>query len=234
MAASRLPHRAALLLSIALLLGCPQELCPTGETRCGGTCTDTLTDGSHCGGCDQPCGLGTCTAGTCACDTAAGATECAGMWPRCADLASDPAHCGACGASCVASTGATCSAGACACPPAAPNLCGTNPKSCCETSTCCGEACQTKHSNGLGNSFFDCSPPGTYSYSSALAAADAWGPGTSFDQYQLACTGCYGRQSATACAVWCYSGSPVSGRVHLNDVGSNACLCPSTLDGTWN
>ncbi|MGB8930456.1 MAG: hypothetical protein WCC48_04295 [Anaeromyxobacteraceae bacterium] len=232
------PHSlpaAALIAATALLLGCPQEPCPTGETRCKGLCVDTLTDANNCGGCEQPCGLGSCSAGTCACDTAAGATECAGMWPRCANLASDPAHCGACGTSCVQSTGATCASGACACPATAPYSCGTTVESCCEASKCCGDVCAVKHSNGLGGNYFSCDPLGTYSLASATLAADSWNSSAT----KLTVAGCAGaciaRQTANSCAIWCYSDS-IAGQALWNTVGVNCQLCPpeGNVTGTWN
>lgn len=231
------PLAAALLLPAALLLGCPQEPCPTGETRCGGLCFDTLTSALHCGACGQECGLGTCGAGVCTCDAAA--TECAGMWPRCADLAGDAAHCGACGTSCVESTGATCVSGACACPPTGATLrCGSTATSCCEGTACCGNGCQTKHSNGVGGFFFDCEPLGTYTLEAATAAAHSWSlNGT--DSAFLNCNGsCICRQDTSVIpnrsGTWCYAGTD-TGKALVNTINA-VCLCypQGNVAGTWN
>jgi len=41
-------------------------ICKTGLTSCGGTCVDTSTDPSHCGGCGTVCPSGEpCSGGTC-------------------------------------------------------------------------------------------------------------------------------------------------------------------------
>jgi hypothetical protein len=107
-------------------------------------------------------------------------------------------------------------------------------KTCCAGTGCCGDSCQTTHSNGLGQSFYDCNPLGTLTLASATAAANAWDIGTaSFDMSATCGGGCYGRQTASACAVWCYSGS-FTGKVSRNDI-NNACLCPpQAVVGDWN
>jgi hypothetical protein len=74
----------------------------------------------------------------------------------------------------------------------------------------------------------------TFSLTAAGAAADAWNSGTNFDMTVNGCAGCVGRQTASQCAVWCYSGTLV-GSVSRNDI-SSACLCPpqGSFVGTWN
>jgi hypothetical protein len=240
MGIARHPLVATLLVGIAtLLLGCPVEPCLPGETRCGGVCVDTLTDVGHCGGCDQPCGLGSCAGGTCLCDTGAGATECAGAWPRCSDLASDPAHCGSCATACDASTGAACTLGTCECPATGATLtCGSAAMTrCCEGAACCGAACPTKHFNGVGQYYFDCLPLGTYTLEAARKAADAWSPiGT--DYTIVNCFGCICRQVTTTIpnqsATWCYTGTHTA-RALVNTV-DDVCVCPpqGNIMGIWN
>lgn len=39
--------------------------CATDDVACGSTCTDLLTDPSHCGACDHVCGVGECRGGRC-------------------------------------------------------------------------------------------------------------------------------------------------------------------------
>ena len=62
--------------------------CPVvGETLCGEVCVDTLTDGTHCGGCDRPC-LSPRSCGGGVCDCPGGSTFCDGL---CVDTLTDPA-----------------------------------------------------------------------------------------------------------------------------------------------
>ena len=46
----------------------PASTCGSGQTSCGGVCTDTATNFSNCGGCGRSCRSGeTCMAGNCTC-----------------------------------------------------------------------------------------------------------------------------------------------------------------------
>ncbi len=113
----------------------------------------------------------------------------------------------------------------------------------CEGTTCCGNACATKHSNGLGDSYFDCGALGTpglattYTQAMATAAATAWTPsGTVAGPGQCGNGGsasiCMSKTTGDSCAVWCYT-KALAGRVRLT-TGSTACACPTTSDPTWN
>jgi hypothetical protein len=106
--------------------------------------------------------------------------------------------------------------------------CGTT---CCEGSACCGSACQFKHSNGLGQFFFDCVALGTYDATQAAEAAAAWSS-TGADTSSFPCGGttCYARQT-TQCAVWCYNGAD-AGKVALNS-SNQSCLCPGSGAATY-
>ncbi|MFL5439322.1 MAG: hypothetical protein ACJ79W_09195, partial [Myxococcales bacterium] len=94
---------------------------------------------------------------------------------------------------------------------------------------------QTQHNNGLGQLYFDCnflySPQNPTTEQAATAAANAWSAiGTNrgiCDPF------CIGRQTGSQCAVWCYGGSNVAGRVSLNTL-SNVCVCPNPGSPTWN
>lgn len=75
--------------------------CPTGQTRCGGTCVDLTSNATNCGACGHVCAAGTaCTASVC------GAVSCSMPQVMCADgchdLSMDMNNCGACGRICTA------------------------------------------------------------------------------------------------------------------------------------
>jgi hypothetical protein len=76
-------------------------------TACGGSCVNTLTDSSHCGGCGVPCTGGqSCQSGSCTCPT--GQQFCGGA---CTDTSTDASYCGRCDTACAA--GQTCQGGTC-------------------------------------------------------------------------------------------------------------------------
>jgi Stigma-specific protein, Stig1 len=80
-----------------------------GQTFCGGGCTDTQTDTSNCGQCNNACPSGVlCIAGQCNCAVDAGQLLCNNM--TCVTVATDQSNCGACGHACQ---GSTCSNGLC-------------------------------------------------------------------------------------------------------------------------
>ena len=85
-------------------------------TDCGGTCVDTDSDITNCGGCGNVCpapvgGSATCIMGACGTDCG-DLTDCGGV---CLDLENDVDNCGACGNVCPDPSGgsAVCSAGTC-------------------------------------------------------------------------------------------------------------------------
>jgi hypothetical protein len=98
--------------------------CDAGLTNCNGSCVDTLTDSSHCGGCGYACSVaegfvckpgrlangpraGTLSGG-CAYACQAGLVYCAGT---CVDPHRDIHHCGGCDHACE--SGQLCNLGAC-------------------------------------------------------------------------------------------------------------------------
>jgi hypothetical protein len=202
--------------------GCPAALpdqCPDVSPT---ACVNKANDAANCGACGRACATGfVCTARACVCP--AGKTECSGA---CVDTKSDQNNCGSCGNRCA--TGKSCVNSACVCP-AGKLDCGG---ACCDGTLCCpGNACQPAHANGLGQSYFDCSPlgtpgnPATYSLSMAQEAAGAWNAsGTSVP---TACGGetCLGWRTSSDCAVWCY-GSTLAGYVYRNAIASLVCTCP--------
>lgn len=92
--------------------------CATGETVCGGACSNLMADRDNCGACGTQCGDGlVCSAGACVEGCAAGLVNCAGS---CVDTATDKANCGGCSADdsvhlCAADE--TCNNGTCGCGP---------------------------------------------------------------------------------------------------------------------
>lgn len=137
--------------------------CGNGETRCGETCVDTMSDAAHCGACGTGCAAGqVCRDGTCAATTngcPAGQTPCAG---GCVDLATDNSNCGQCGRVCL--SGAACAGGGCGCVAgltycAGANVCanlGSDPLNCgacgnaCASGVCAGGACSQPTCAQLG------------------------------------------------------------------------------------
>jgi hypothetical protein len=88
--------------------------CPTGQTCCANTCSNTQYDPRNCGGCGIVCQPTTfCVNGTCSCPT--GQFICDGV--RCTDPRSDPDWCGSasCGGRCpeVVNGRRLCEAGRC-------------------------------------------------------------------------------------------------------------------------
>lgn len=91
--------------------------CQPGETQCGMTCANLMSDPSHCGVCGNRCPAGAmCAGGTCQC-----VVPLIRCGASCIDVQSDNNNCGGCGNVCDG--GRTCSGGACRCP-AGQNFCG--------------------------------------------------------------------------------------------------------------
>ncbi len=120
-------------------------------------------------------------------------------------------NCGACGASCdtMHSTGASCTSAVCQysgcssgysdCNKTAPNTNGCE----CATPGCCSTQCQTVHSNGVGQSFYDCNPVGTHTLAAAIEACMAYAMtvgGNSKD-----CVGGWDCGGGTSTVAVCYS-----------------------------
>jgi hypothetical protein len=151
---------------------------------------------------------------------------------RCVSLLTDATNCGACGSACGA--GRACSGGSCVCTGGTPLTCGTN---CCAGTGCCsgGTTCQVGHSNGLGQTFYDCTAsytPSTTTPQAATAAAQAWGASTIMDGRVFCASSCVAGQKAGACAIWCFGSSPLAGRVlQTTSPSCSASACPFELTG---
>lgn len=202
----------------------------------GGSCVDVRSDPKNCGACGAACALAnaTCQDGGCACAPPLPDPCLVADGGRCVDRASDPENCGACGHACDAGQG--CADGGCAAT-CTGIVCRTT---CCQQGTaCCGSACETQHANGLGQSYFDCNPLGTFDPTTAAEAAAAWAPAGTNRLTPCGGSNCLDRTttgSPSDCARWCYDG-PFAGLVtHVTPI-SNVCLCPvpsSSYTTTWN
>jgi hypothetical protein len=146
----------------------------------------------------------------------------------------DEANCGTCGTACA--TGATCTNGSCACP--AGPLDGCQGACCAGGTSCCGSgACETEHSNGLGQHFYDCNPlyepPSTTTQQAAQAAALAWAPAGAFDPTVFCDPSCVAIKTGAACAIWCYGQSPSAGRAKATASIACASACPWSDYAVW-
>jgi hypothetical protein len=124
-------------------------------------------------GCSEP--TPTCSAGSCTCT----ATICD---TTCLDTTSNESNCGACGHACSSAnaSGTSCSSSACdpSCYSGYVN-CATPTASAddgceCQGTACCGASCQTQHSNGVGQSWYDCFALSTYNVTTATSACAAF------------------------------------------------------------
>jgi hypothetical protein len=105
----------------------------------------------------------------------------------------------------------------------------------CMTPSCCGDSCQTVHSNGVGGTYYDCDPLGTYSSSAAMAACVAFAGGDASK-----CTDGWNCQDDSSIKQVCY----VDGSNHCQMycwtyAGTMAgvlsdCSCPVTSISPWN
>jgi hypothetical protein len=105
----------------------------------------------------------------------------------------------------------------------------------CMTPSCCGDSCQTAHSNGVGGTYYDCNPLGTYGSSSAMEACLAFAGGDAskctdgwdcHDDSSIKQV-CY-VDSSNNCQMYCwtYAGTAVGA---LSD-----CTCPVTSIAPWD
>lgn len=219
-------------LCVSGLCECPPDL----PDECATACTNLQRDAANCGTCGNACLVEgeLCTSGACQCPPLLPDTcPATGVAASCVNKGNDPKNCGTCGNVCA--TGASCSSGTCGCP-AGEAICNDTCVPCSAGAACCPSgACQTKHSNGLGQSYFDCNPlyaANQTTAAAATAAANAWQPGTPTPP---ACdpVSCISQRTASQCAVWCFAGSNFAGRVEL-DSTSPVCVCPNSLSKSWN
>jgi hypothetical protein len=105
----------------------------------------------------------------------------------------------------------------------------------CMTPVCCGDTCETIHSNGAGETYYDCNPLGTYGVAAAMAACTAFANGdasrcsggwdchSTMDDKQV----CYVDASGN-CQTYCWTYSGTTAGM-LSD-----CTCPATLLASWD
>src|SRR5207248_1842371 len=155
-----------------------------------------------------------CGAGTVLCNGSCVSTQCPnGMEFDTASCTCQTVLCGGAGQPCCANSqcndGLGCVDGICG---QCSAFCGSLG---CSTPGCCGNQCQTPHSNGLGQSFYDCNPPDTYNIGSASEACHAWvvvngGSCATVTCGNNAVAVC--GQGTSSCACWEYMG-PDAGHV---------------------
>ncbi len=195
--------------------------------------------------CAQP--TPTCSGGSCTCtETTCGST--------CTTL-NTTSNCSACGdvctptnASSASCTGTTCQY---ACNPGVSSDCnfGTPPDTdgCeCATPTCCGTGCETTHSDGVAQNYFDCSPLYVTSPSCTFSYADARGRATAYATAQGFPSRCAQFLPCTTGTVRtdsiCYTDSTGMNAVNYcwgytcgSDAGwVESPTCPTTQAGAWN
>ena len=149
---------------------------------------------------------------------AGGGSQCNGI---CEVLSNNPYSCGACGVSCTA--GQSCISGVC-----------TSNAASCSSGRFCGSSCAPTHSNGLGQSFYDCVPIGTYTSATASDAAGAYvavnggasSGGWTCPQAPSIPMVCATTSAGTPLYCWGYTGS-IAGQVGTGGI------CPFASIGTW-
>jgi hypothetical protein len=157
--------------------------CTPGTKRCSDNHPQICDGSGHFGTgleCAQP--APSCVSGACVCPVGSAVsngvccphsqTGCGGA---CADLQTDANNCGGCRLVCgtPGTTAVRCQGGSCI------ETCSANSENCngaagdgceCLGNGCCGSNCQTEHSNGIKQFFYDCNPPRTYTLAAAIAA----------------------------------------------------------------
>jgi hypothetical protein len=221
---------AACASGVACASGACPAACGSTQQVCNGACTNVQSDPNNCGQCSDVCKMGTiCASGQCSAPLQNGSSCVSGS--QCSSGYCTQGICVA--APCP--TGQTSCSGVCTNTQTDPNNCGVCALKCGSGQSCINAACETVHSNGVGQTFTDSNPLGTYTSASAIEAGTA---------YELSIGGssanvtdgnqCGGTGPTFVCATnggsvvfcWGYSGS-ITGQV------SNGS-CPFASLGTWN
>jgi hypothetical protein len=112
----------------------------------------------------------------------------------------------------------------------------------CATPSCCGSSCQTVHSNGVGQNYYDCAPRGTYDMTEQLGACAAFtGDATKCTSVSTMClfvqAAAVCSTGASQCYCWYLPNPPADASAPLGLVQSSTsstCMCPSTTGPTWD
>jgi hypothetical protein len=156
-------------------------------------------------------------------------------------------NCGACGVKCNKTTGTpscagatctyVCAAGHSNCNASSPDTDGCE----CATPGCCGTGCETTHTDGVGQAYFDCNPRATYTEAAAFAACTAYAKSVGSSGANcvgpLTCTGssvptvCF-TTSGGQCASYCWQYTGVYADGGPGTVWD--CACPAHVMGSWN
>jgi len=245
---------------------CKYTSCKANYANCNTTppdtngCETSTTTASNCGACGRACdtahstGPG-CSGGNCTyTGCAKGYADCANAAPNtngCESSLSSTTTCGACNAACNTKTGAAscngttcsyqCNSGLFDCNAGnAPDTDGCE----CATPGCCGTGCETTHSDGVGQSFYDCNAAGSYNGSQAQAACTAYTGMASACTPSTVCCGlnvgiCLGMTAHSVCGstggkcyCWQYQG-PNQGKVE-SEGSSCSASCGGGGDPSWN
>jgi hypothetical protein len=219
------------------------------------TSTTTITNCGNCGvACDTTNSVGaTCAGNTCKYSScAAGFADCFPAAPNtngCESSLTSTTSCGGCGNACNTKTGTPqcsgstcsykCNAGLLDCNAATkPDVDGCE----CQGTACCGTGCQTAHSDGLGQTFYDCTALGTYKAPQAMEACTAATGGNGCKDGSMCCGGigalglCIGTTYSAVC-----NSSGGSGHCWEYDttnpgavLGGGSLTCSPSPVGTWN
>jgi len=228
---------------------CPSDCtAPPGPAACftgacaveGGGCTYTPVAGSRV--CSTTCCVptnGACNP-DCTLACAAGWANCDGDPSNgCEQNIYDVNSCGACFRVCsYAHAKAACPTGTCVlagCNAGWVNCDGNTANGCaCAGNGCCaGGTCQTAHTNGVGQTFYDCVAQGTLDATQATEACAAF-TGSAGQCGSLTCAGTAicSEGSGQACDCWIYSGTAAG---HVRTSSPGACNCSSRPNlANWN
>jgi hypothetical protein len=238
--------------------GAASELC------CGGGCTNIESSVDNCGGCGMACSTSHvarhCSVGSCDGNCLAGYADCNNdkRSDGCEAALDSIDNCGSCGSACdtTRSVGASCTSSGCAytscnsgfidCNKTAPNSdgceCATATTPAEGTAGCCANGCQTQHDNALGQSFYDCNPPKTYTEDEATTACTAYAIAQGGTAKNCTWYTCSGNNSGSnpaiicsdalgtsmfPCYCWGFAGTAQGHAL-------NGCYCPASGDPTWN
>jgi hypothetical protein len=227
--------------------GCETPISATDCAVCGATgCDATHSFGGKCvSDAGIACTYGGCVSGYADCNTTPPDTD------GCETSLLSSFSCGSCGARCDTTTGTPscdgttcgyrCKAGRADCnASSAPDTDGCE----CATPQCCAGKCETIHSNGIGENFYDCNSVGTHNATQgqeACAAAGAMGCVGSSKCCLLSALGaCIGTTSSSICGTvgnkcycWQYVGT-APGTVQTMSSANCSAVCGAASDPPWN